>query len=191
MNIRAVFPHSELILDACCAINLYSSGQMGSILESLGISVYIAEYVYYEELVSLTSANNFREFVNEEQYNLDLMMQKGLFALASPLSDLEQNSFVNLASMIDDGEAATAALAINRRWSLSTDDRGAIGCFTRNGFTFEIVSTLEIVEFWADTNTLEPDIIKTALTNIRTRGRYRPKSNHPFYPWWSKYIEEG
>ena len=187
---RAVFPHSELILDACCAINLYSSGHMGSILESLGVSVYIAEYVYTEELVSLTSESNFRELNHEEQYNLDLMMQKGLFALASLSSDLEQNLFVNLASMIDDGEAATAALAVNRRWSLGTDDRGAIGHFTRNGFTFEIVSTLEIVKFWADTNAMEPDMVKTALTNIRTHGRYRPKSSHPLYPWWSKYMKE-
>ena len=187
---RAVFPHSELILDACCAINLYSSGHMGSILESLGVSVYIAEYVYTEELVSLTSESNFRELNHEEQYNLDLMMQKGLFALASLSSDLEQNLFVNLASMIDDGEAATAALAVNRRWSLGTDDRGAIGYFTQNDFTFEIVSTLEIVKFWADTNAMEPDMVKTALTNIRTHGRYRPKSSHPLYPWWSKYMKE-
>lgn len=187
---KTVFTHGAVILDACCLINLHASGQMKSILESLNVSLFIAEYVHTEELSSLKSGFDVGEVQVDEQSNLDFLIRAGIIAAVSFESEIEQNLFVNLAVDMDDGEAATAALAVTRNWALGTDDRRAMAYLRQRNMNLPFVSTLEIIKFWADVTPASNDAVKSALTNVRVRGRYKPKSSHPLHSWWGTYVIE-
>lgn len=187
---KTVFTHDAVILDACCLINLYASGHMKSILESLKVSLFIAEYVYTEELAFLKSGFDDDEVQVSEQSHLDSLIQAGIISTISLESEIEQNLFVNLAAGIDDGEATTAAIAITRNWALGTDDRRAMTYLRQRTITLPFVSTLEVIKFWAEVTMQSTNTIQSALTNVRVRGRYKPKSSHPLYVWWSTYVVE-
>lgn len=45
-----VSPHEALILDACCAINLFATDQSGAILRSIGCPVVVARFVVERKL---------------------------------------------------------------------------------------------------------------------------------------------
>src|SRR6266700_4130778 len=49
LTTKLIFSQDCIILDACCVINLYASGQMGNILQSIAKVVAVAAYVRDEE----------------------------------------------------------------------------------------------------------------------------------------------
>ena len=97
-------------------------------------------------------------------------------------------TFVNFAAFMDDGEAATGAIAANRNWAIATDDRKAIRFLEQNVPSIKIVSTLELVKHWADSVIPPAETVQMVLQNIRTLARYIPNVNHPLYKWWEANI---
>ncbi len=99
-------------------------------------------------------------------------------------SEQEAERFINYASVLDDGEAAICAVAIERDWAIATDDRRAISFFQQEAPALPILSTLEVVKHWSEKTNLDPAALKLALSAIRTEGRYMPNRNHPLLDWW-------
>lgn len=173
-----VLPYEQLILDGCCIINLCASGKMEAIVESLPASVFIAEYVREKELLSIA---------NEEE--LQLLLSSGLILTASPNSEIEENTFVNLAVHMDDGEAMSAAIALSRGWAIGTDDKGAISIFKRQRLDIRVISTLDMIKHWAVAASVSFNAVQTALNGVRTLGKYEPGPGHHLYKWWEGYFE--
>ncbi len=187
MSINDAFSHDCIILDACCIINLYASQQMRAVLETIPKSISVATYVKDYEDLSIYSGPI--ENVQEKYELIDLqpfITEKLLFATDIE-TEMEANTYINFAQKLDDGEAITGAIAINRNWAIATDDSKSIKLFQSPASYIALVSTLDLVKYWADTKKPEDNIVRDALQNIRIRGRYEPHRNHPLIKWWQKF----
>lgn len=177
---------SHLILDACCVLNFSASGSFIAILKSLPAQVVVTQVVRERELLSLrrlTDANH------DDMNNFEAAIAEGLLLVEDFANDREAETFVNYASELgDDGESATCAIAVHREWAIATDDRQAISFFQREAPHLQILSSLEIIKHWAELSTVSSAELRSALLNIRTRGRYVPHRNHPLLSWWQDLM---
>lgn len=165
--------HDAIILDACCVITLSCTGKIGEILSTLPKPAMVADYVYESEVL---------------RFDLQGLADKGLLTVVSADSEEEQNLLVNFALDLDDGEAVTGAIGVHRTWAIATDDRKALGLFRRVAPHIELISTLGMVEYWAENTGRNDEEIKEALENLHVGAPYEPKPSHPQYTWWHGYI---
>lgn len=188
MTNRLVFSQDCIILDACCIINLYASGQIGNILQSIPKSVAIATYVRNEEALRISGGSNGGMASRYELINLQPFIDCGLLEVVSPSTEAESIAFINFAASLGgDGEAVTGAIALHRNWSIGSDDRKAISFFVRNAPQLQIISTLELIKHWVDTADPPFEVVRIALHNVLTRARYEPDVKHKLYYWWQEY----
>ena len=113
-------PEPTAIIDACCLINFYASTFLESILKTLPLKFYIVEHVKNESLYIRKPDESERGF-DYEPINLDQYYKSNLLKVVSLETESEKNLFINLADQLDDGEAATFAIAINRKMQVITD----------------------------------------------------------------------
>lgn len=184
------FLYEGIILDACCIINLYASGYMKHILESIPKSIAIAAYVRDVETQRIYSGPVENVTRETALINLQPFIDEGLLHVVSPENDAEENTVVNFSATaaLDSGEAITAAIAMHRQWSLVTDDKGAISFFMREIPQLHMMTTLDLLKYWIDTTCQQLTTVNMALENIRIRARYKPHFKHHLYSWWELYI---
>jgi predicted nucleic acid-binding protein len=89
---------------------------------------------------------------------------------------------------VDDGEAATIALAVHRGLQLATDDRKARKLCTGLDIP-EPRRTLALLRAYADALTLRPDQLRDLLINIRDRASFQPPRSDPDHKWWQDSID--
>ena len=122
------FFHDSIILDADCTINLYASGQMEGILRVIPGKIFIADGVLQREVKWIYDGPERQRKPIEIQPFID----NGLLTVASFESEAEEISFIDFAATIgDDGESITGAIASHRNWAIGTDDRKAHAVFCR------------------------------------------------------------
>jgi hypothetical protein len=130
-------------------------------------------------------------FVLEEEIlrsNLQPLIEQGLIRVVSPDSEAEENSFVNCAVELDDGEAVTGAIAMHRHWGIATDDRKARRVFARTNPQVQLLSTPEHIKHWTDTHNPPLDVVREVLQNIQTQASYTPPAMHTLHAWWHSII---
>jgi predicted nucleic acid-binding protein len=184
-----MFHHACIILDACCVINLYASGHMDEILLSLPPDIFVATYVHEQEVLSIFSGPLENAESSKQQIDLSSLVSHGLINIASLTTEEEEILFINLSVELDDGEAATSAIAFHRNWGIATDDGKALKIIRRDAPHLQLLSTLALIRYWADTTNQPFSIVQLALKNVHLRARYRPGKNHPFFTWWLSYQE--
>ncbi len=186
-----LFSRKGVILDACCNINLYASGHMQSILESVPRQVAVAAYVHDMEAHRIYNGPDDDVMKETELINLQPFVDNKLLQIVSLEDGLEANTAVRFsaAAALDSGEAITAAIAVGRSWTLATDDKAAISFFSREVPQLHLISTPEILKHWVDTTRPKIAVIKVMLNNIRNRSRYEPHTKHLLYSWWRSYRE--
>ena len=184
-TINKAFSHDCIILDACCIINLFASQQMKAILQTIPKSLSVATYVKDYEALKIYADNSQKAF---ESIDLQPFIDAKLLRLVDIESEVEASTYINLAEKLDDGEAITGAIALNRNWAIATDDLACEKLFRSRAPNIALISTLDLVKYWAETNKAGQNTIIETLLNIRTRGRYEPYRNHPLHDWWQKYI---
>lgn len=169
---------SNLLIDTCCLINLCASGELLNILQVVNISAQatIVEEVKHELL----------EIENIEQF--ESAIEQGLLLIVDFKSEIEETAFINYAVEIDDGEAATGAIAINRGWAMATDDKKAIKFLSQESSSLQIISTPEIIKYWSKKMNIDQSKLSEVLKNIRVKARYMPPKNHPLKLWWQTAI---
>jgi hypothetical protein len=174
--------HNCLILDACCIINLYASCRMSDILTSIARSVTVAAYVQDHEARAVYTADGSGA---REVIDLNPFINQGLLRVVDIETTAENANYLDFAATLgDDGEAITGAIAAERDWAIGTDDGAAIRFFTQRCPTLQLVSSLELLKHWADTTSVPEVELGTALRLVRICGRYQPKVRHALYAWW-------
>lgn len=187
MSINEAFSHDCIILDACCIINLFASQQMRAILETFPKSLSVAAYVKDHEALRIYSGPMEKVQESFELIDLQPFIEDNLLLLVDIESEGEANTYINLAERLDDGEAITGAIALNRNWAIATDDSASMRLFQTKAPDIALVSTLDLVKFWVDTEEPNIDIVRETLLNIRVRGKYEPHRNHPLIEWWQNF----
>jgi predicted nucleic acid-binding protein len=102
------------------------------------------------------------------------------------LDDLEVNLMLELARIVDDGEAEVLAISLNRGIKMATDDRKARRLASERHAS--LISTLEILQRWESKVSVAPERMQTVLSLVARRSRYRPALGHTLYEWWSQLI---
>jgi predicted nucleic acid-binding protein len=104
--------------------------------------------------------------------------------------EAEAATFVEFAAQLDDGEAATCALARHRGYAVATDDRSARRLLPMGAPAMRIYSTLDLMRQWCDVRTFRPAEIGQVLNDVRERGRFLPPRANPLRPWWERFFPE-
>ena len=170
----------NILLDACCLINLLSTGRIAEMLLALPCVFHVCDAVVQESL--------FIEIIEESQtrhrapVDLNPHFDSGVFRRAQPETADEIAAFVRYATVLDDGEAMSFALAKCRSWAVATDDRKARRLAIAEGIT--TTSTIELLKEWSEKTGALDKVVRDAVQFVATLGRYRPSRNAPEANWW-------
>jgi predicted nucleic acid-binding protein len=177
-------PRSFLLLDACVAINLAATDRLQHIAEILDVTFVLTGQAAAE-------VGYLRDVIRGELVTTPVSISQHASAGTVQLIDLdapEYPLYLELAAIVDDGEAATIAVAAHRGIQLATDDRKARRlCDERQ--VREPLRTLALVHAYTDTARLETAYIRALLLKIRNRASYQPPRSDPDHKWWTDHIE--
>jgi predicted nucleic acid-binding protein len=172
---------NPLLLDACIAINLLATDCAEGIAAVLDIRFLMA-----------------KQAANECE-DLDILQEKIIvrrrvatsdaspFAEALTLVESEIDAYVELARDIDDGEAATIAIARSRSLTMATDDRKARRVAVEKGLATPI-GTTTILRQYTDITNLAPQQIAILLRRVRDEASYVPRHTDENFDWWQQNI---
>lgn len=173
--------HSHILLDACCLLNFCASGKLLAILESIPAHVAVTQVVQERELRTL---QRLKDEENEGAIQFETAIAQSLLTVVDFESEEEVESFVNYAAILDDGESATCAIAVQRGWALATDDKRAIAFVQQGASYLQVISTPDIIKHWSEEAGVDSPALRDVLNAIRVKGRYSPDKNHPLRSWW-------
>ena len=177
-----------LLLDASCLLNLYATGRLWDIALALPHRLAVAEYVLEQEALyvwrpSLGEAR-------EERVPVDLspLEEDGAIQVLRLEDQEEEATFVDLAALVDDGEAITAALAVHRGCAVATDDRKARRVLSERAPTVPLVSTLELLREWAEMASIAAADLRSAMLAMQSGASYVPGERDPLSEWWRAIV---
>lgn len=166
------------IIDTCCFINFYASGQAAGLLNAVGGTVAIPEAVKREALYLAPS------HPDEKPTPLDIeqVITELKLTVVSPANASELALYIELAADLDDGEAMGLSLAKERGLTLLTDERKARRKAAHLGV--EVLTTCDVVAAW-ESQASESAVV-TAVQRIGSLARFTPGPKDPRYDWWMK-----
>lgn len=174
---------APIILDASCVLNLYASGRFKEIAESLPEPLVVSDYVVEREALFITYKESEQDEEQKKAVDLGPLVSAGLIKVISVNTEKEQETFIDLATELDDGEAITVSLAEHRGCCVATDDRKALRVISKRALIHS-TSTLELVKRWADMRNVPRKEIKSALSLIWEGASYYPGEQDPLFSWW-------
>jgi hypothetical protein len=184
-----VFSRNGVILNACSLRNIYASGCMVAILEALPIPTMIARIVYEEQPLRILRENQEREGFVMEHIDLQPMLNAGLLVMASLTSEAEEAMMIDLAAVLEDDEATTAALSQLRGRAIGVDGPATTVLLRQHLPDIQIVSTPILIQHWIEYSRPPSRALRAALQNIHQGTGYAPPVHHPLYPWWQEVLE--
>ena len=176
---------SILIQDACVLINLLGSGRFNDIAAGCGIDFAIVSAVSREALYLHSPDPNVREKID-----LAPLIQDGTLKILGPKNESEKLRYIELALSLDDGEAESVAIAESRHFALATDDKKARRLIQNEGIKIELWSTCSLLQLWQNKCSIPDEQMKIVLENIFSRARYRLKTGHPDFDWWTELLSK-
>lgn len=164
-----------LLLDACVAINMAAADCSETLSLALGLTFVMAEQAAYET----------GDVAEEERIVVRSYERREPFrARVLELSESETALYVVLARDIDDGEAASIAIAATRRLPIVTDDRKARRVAERAGIS-SILSTADILRAYEIKASLSNSEIKAILLRIEQDAHFHPRRTDALIAWWT------
>ena len=172
------------VIDTCCLINLYASQRPKEIITSACIDAIVPQQVAGEGLFIRQPDESDPNILVLKQIILDDAIAENIIRLDTDQDENELAQFIQLATMIDDGEAMCMAIASSRHFSLATDDRKAMAIAASLGIN--VLTTPEILIKWCGTCSARPRDTADVIMNIERYGRFRPHYTSPHAGWWEK-----
>jgi hypothetical protein len=175
------------VIDACCLIDLLSSGQADAILRAAGHVWHLPHAVQGEvQYIRQHDPAQPGSFVNVPA-DLTPLIASGLLTSCQPDDAQEQARFVHYAMTFrSDGEAMCLALAESRGWVVATDDRKAIRIAGQAGLS--VISCPQVVKTWADATRPDPAVLAGVLADIQALAKFVPNPTMPEAAWWHRKL---
>ena len=173
-----------LLLDASCLLNLYATDRLLEIAPALPWQLAVADYVLEQEALYVRTIEEQEETV---PVDLSPLIDEGLLLVLRLGNPSEEASFVELAAVLDDGEAVTGAIALNRGHLVAIDDRKARRVLGEKAPGTRLVSTLDLMRQWGESVPVQE--VRDALRAMQHRARYIPGQRDPLYSWWRDMME--
>lgn len=174
-----------IILDACCLINLAATRRFRDILSTLPVRFAVAAYVRDHEALYVLADETTGE---RELIDLTPLATKGLIEIEDLETDQETLLFVELAAQIEDGEAATCALALHHGFTVATDERKVLNLIRTKFPTLGVRTTVELIRWWIEEGHVADEAIAGILQGIESRARFKPSKRDPLFDWWNRII---
>ena len=173
-----------LLLDAGCLLNLYATDRLLEIAAALPWQLAVVDYVMEQEVLYVRIIG-----AQEGTVPVDLspLIDEGLLLVMRLETPSEEASFVELAAVLDDGEAVTGAIALNRGHLIAIDDRKARRVLGEKASGMRLVSTLDLMHQWCPSVSVQE--VSHALRAMQHRARYVPGQQDPLYAWWRDMME--
>ena len=181
-------PPRSLLLDASCLLNLYATGRLREIAVALPYKLAVADYVLEREALYTWLPDPAGTRERREPVDLSLLVSEGLMQVMYLEHPEEQLTFIDLAALVDDGEAVICALAFHRGCSVATDDRKARRVFEEQIRTVPLVSTLELIKLWAQEGSISDIDLRAAMMSMKSGASYVSGDRDPLYWWWREVI---
>lgn len=167
-----------LLLDACTVINLAAALPLEDLSTLLGRPVGMVRQASEEVLFLHDDVEG--ETVKSPVDTARLQIVEML--------DAELEVYVRLAAFVDDGEAATLAVAHSRNLGVATDDRAAIRLVSGARLSVQLFGTSALLRSWADRNAVSREETARALRQVKLRARFVPRADDPNCTWWRDHI---
>jgi predicted nucleic acid-binding protein len=174
-----------VIQDACVLINLLASGRFEDIANGCGVRFAISAGVAQEALFLRNSDSGEREKID-----LQHIVGCGILEILALENEAEKLRYIEIALVLDDGEAESIAIAEARSFALATDDRKARNVIKRRGLKIELWSTSGLLRHWQNRCLISDTDLGRALANISNLAKYCPKFGHPDFEWWTNLLPE-
>jgi len=175
-------PNPPLLLDACVTINLVAAGPIEQIAHDIDRTFLITRQAAAE-------VGHLRDTADGEVVVVPVNLSRHVRAGAFELTDLQAGElplYVELASLVDDGEASTIAVAIRRGLPLATDDRKARRVWAQRGIS-EPTGTVALVRQYCEARALGHADVSRPLARIRKHASFRPPRSDPDLKWWNDH----
>jgi predicted nucleic acid-binding protein len=176
-------PRRKLLLDACVAINLAAATRLDMIADVLQVTFVVVAQAASE-------AGHLRDIVDGAAVLTPINLNQFLSSETLEIHDLapgELTLYLELASIVDDGEAATIALAIHRHMDLATDDRRARRLCAERHLP-EPLRTMALLHAYAEAARLNNDEVRHMLVRVRDRASFLPSRSDPDLKWCDDHI---
>jgi hypothetical protein len=122
--------------------------------------------------------------------DLTAMIGSGLLTVCNPQTQQELDQFTRYATIFrSDGEAMCVALAVERKWTVATDDRKAIRVARQVGLA--VVNCPQLVKAWADATRPDQAALLQVLQDIETLAQFTPNATMPEHQWWVTELARG
>jgi predicted nucleic acid-binding protein len=198
----------DVVLDACCVINLYAAGKILSgetqrpkrrriiasaaapqvMKPALELTLHIPSKVKNEVQFVLQPDKDDKSKLVKTAIDLDPLTKSGVLRECDLVGEKETDLFVQMAVKLDDGEAACFAIAKNRGWLLATDERPTERLAKQHSVS--IITTPELVKHWADKTKASDDEVANVLWRIQTYAHYFPRKTLPLHAWWMDLVNK-
>lgn len=199
----------DVVLDACCVINLFAAGKIlsgeaarkpsrrkivspGSSPQAMKLglefNLHLPLKVKDEVRYILRPDDEDANKLVKSEIDLAPLIKAGFLHECDLEGEEESNLFVQMASRLDDGEAACFAIAKNRGWLLATDERPTERLAKEHDVS--IITTPELVKHWADKTKASEDDLAKVLWNIQTYAHYFPRKSLPMHSWWMELVKK-
>lgn len=179
-----MLPRTPLLLDACIAINLAATDRVQQIAQATDVTFILARQAASE-------VGYLRDLADGEIVltPIDLSAYDSTTVEIIGLAPPEYSLYVDLTRTVDDGEAATIAIAATRSLPLATDDRKARRVCSDLHLP-EPSRTLSILHSYANAASLHPAKLREILVKVRDRASFQPPRNDPDQKWWQDIITQ-
>ncbi|MCI0514331.1 hypothetical protein L0128_14035 [candidate division KSB1 bacterium] len=175
-----------IILDACALLNLYASDYFSQILADVPSVFYILDLVKNESIYIRVPENPGAK--RSIQPFLDQLIHRELLKVTRLESSIEQHYFIDLATELEDGEAATIAKALVNKMQIVTDDRKAIRTIRKIDPEPKWLTSLDLIKIWGEMKPIDSQKLKCIFQNIQLRANYFPHQSHPLFSWWEAIM---
>ena len=170
----------DVVVDACCLLNLCAAGELRKRLSWVGGKWYVPTAVFAESLyLHIEQADG---TIDRSPLDLQSFVDDGVLLSCTAEAGEELELYVDLATRLDDGEAMALAIAKSRKWTFSTDDRKAKR--VANELSVVVLTTPEIMKRWADSATPSAEELRETLRRIELQASFWPATNDPLQAWW-------
>ncbi|HVU37741.1 MAG TPA: hypothetical protein VHC95_05360 [Opitutales bacterium] len=172
-----------IIQDSSVLLNLLATNRLGEIMQGVGRQTMICREVMGEVLY-------LRDFETNERVPVDLapLIAAGTIVVTDFSGPDEVTRFVEFAATLDDGEAASAAIAEIRHIEISTDEKKAAKLLLERGVITKLWTTPDLLSTWVNNASVAEDVAQDTLKRIQVCARYAPPSGHPLRSWWQSII---
>ncbi len=181
----------QILLDACCLINLYATDRIQEIARTVPFHCNGAGFILENEILFVKGTDAAGESEMDFQIVQSSLIEEGLIRVCNPVK-AEQTTILQLSAqfMLDQGEIISGAMAICRGYGLATDDIAArrdLRCFAPD---LNLFSTAELLKAWIEEASIPCREAGHVLQLIESRARFVPSRRDPLREWWRELSKQ-